>query len=109
MITVNLTKDANGIIEVRVKGHSGYAPHGKDIVCSAVSAVVQTALLGIIDASESEVLYEIDEKTGYLKFAVPKAASERENIKQQAILRAMEIGLLDIEKGYKTFVKLEDN
>ena len=30
-----------------VKGHADYAPYGEDIICSAVSAIVQTAQMGL--------------------------------------------------------------
>lgn len=46
MIKVNV-KMASGDIQIDVKGHAGYAPHGQDIVCAAVSAILQTAVLGI--------------------------------------------------------------
>jgi uncharacterized protein YsxB (DUF464 family) len=37
----------SGDLTIDVKGHAGYAPHGQDIVCAAVSAIVQTAVLGL--------------------------------------------------------------
>ena len=30
-----------------VEGHAEFAPHGQDIVCAGVSAIVQAAILGI--------------------------------------------------------------
>lgn len=46
MIRVNAKLESGDII-IDVKGHSGYAPHGQDIVCAAVSAILQTAVLGL--------------------------------------------------------------
>lgn len=40
MILVKITDDLNGA-RVVVTGHANYAPKGKDIVCSAVSTLVQ--------------------------------------------------------------------
>lgn len=37
----------SGDMEIKVKGHAGYAPHGQDIVCAGVSAILQTAVLGL--------------------------------------------------------------
>ena len=42
MITIKISKNA-----IYIEGHADYAEHGKDIVCSAVSAVLQTAQLGL--------------------------------------------------------------
>jgi uncharacterized protein YsxB (DUF464 family) len=35
-----------------MKGHAGYAEYGQDIVCASVSAIIQTALLGLQAISE---------------------------------------------------------
>lgn len=46
MIKVNVNLKS-GDISIDIKGHAGYAPHGQDIVCAAISAIAQTAVLGI--------------------------------------------------------------
>lgn len=107
MIVVKINVDGDRIIDVEAKGHSGYAKYGKDIVCSAVSAVVQTALLGLIDFSSGKVEYVLNNEEGYLKFSVPEPCSEKENIEQQAILKTMQLGLRDIERGYGAYLKTE--
>ncbi|MEK3744723.1 ribosomal-processing cysteine protease Prp [Brevibacillus sp. FSL K6-0770] len=37
----------NGEMKIEAVGHANYAEHGKDIVCAAISTIMQTALLGI--------------------------------------------------------------
>jgi uncharacterized protein YsxB (DUF464 family) len=107
MIAVKIYKRNSKTVSVEAKGHSGYAKYGSDIVCGAVSAVVQTALLGLIEFSSGKVEYRKDEKSGYMYFTVPAPESEAEDIRQQAVLDAMKLGLSDIEKGYKAYVKTE--
>lgn len=34
---------------MRASGHSGYAPRNKDIVCAAVSTLLQALAVGLID------------------------------------------------------------
>lgn len=51
MITINLTQN-NTEFELMVKGHSGYAENGKDIVCSAVSILLYT----LVEAIDEEWL-----------------------------------------------------
>lgn len=46
MIKVH-AKMQSGDILIECKGHADYAPHGQDIVCAAVSVIMQTALLGL--------------------------------------------------------------
>ncbi|HKL73633.1 MAG TPA: ribosomal-processing cysteine protease Prp [Clostridia bacterium] len=107
MISIIISKGTQGIEAVEIKGHSGYAKSGKDIVCSAVSAITQTALLGLKEVSTREVDFTINNEVGYLKFSVPQFSSEIEKIKQQTVLETMVIGLRDIQKGYDAFVKVE--
>lgn len=107
MINVVISKGALGINAVEINGHSGYAKSGKDIVCSAVSAITQTALLGLIEVSTQKVGFTKNDEAGYLKFSVPQYESEIENIKQQTVLETMVAGLRDIQKGYNAFVRVE--
>jgi uncharacterized protein YsxB (DUF464 family) len=61
---------ADGQMKVEAVGHANYAEHGKDIVCAAVSAIMQTALLGLQAIAEQypeHVSLEITEKEGESK------------------------------------------
>ena len=49
MIRIKMEKDRQGrLCGFIVEGHADYAEEGSDIVCAAVSALTQTALLGIM-------------------------------------------------------------
>lgn len=43
-ISVNLDK---GEAHIDMTGHADYAEEGKDIVCAGVSAIIQTAIMGL--------------------------------------------------------------
>lgn len=107
MIKIKIQRQNDGSVQsVECKGHSGYAESGQDIVCSAVSAIMFTGLLGLKDVSEKEVLYV--QRDGYLKFVCPDALTETEKIRQQAILNTMILGLEDVRSGYKAYIKMEE-
>lgn len=42
-----------------IEGHAGYAEHGKDIVCAAVSALTQTLIQSIEDLTTDTIQYDI--------------------------------------------------
>ena len=46
-------KRNNGCITV--KGHAGYAPHGQDVVCAAVSTLVQAFCLSVDKLTPDEI------------------------------------------------------
>ncbi len=105
MTTVKLLFNGDNIIEVECKGHTGYAKHGRDIVCASVSSIVQTALLGLTKLCQSPVTQKIDD--GYIKFSI-STASQQESIVAQAILQTMRLGVMDLAQGYHTYIKLEE-
>ena len=49
-----------------VRGHAGYGPHGSDIVCAAVSALVY-ALVG--DLQQRQLLRELTIRPGFVDLA----------------------------------------
>lgn len=93
----------NGIIYAcQVKGHTGFAESGKDIVCSAVSTAVQMALVGIEEVLKLNVEKKQDD--GFLFFKVLENAESKE---VQALLGAMEKTLLALTEDYAKNVYME--
>lgn len=89
-----------------MSGHSGYAEAGKDIVCAAVSAIVQTAVLGLTDVVGLEVEYE--QRPGKARCNLSEALSQDLREKANVILETMLCGLKSIEEGYGTYIKVEE-
>lgn len=76
MIRVSITENA-----VNVTGHADYAPRGHDIVCAAVSAIVQTAILGLEAIAQQypdHVCVEVDDQRVHGR-GFPAAGSEGSN------------------------------
>lgn len=47
MTQITVLRDKDGSLELRAKGHAGYAEHGKDIVCASVSVLICTLIESI--------------------------------------------------------------
>ena len=54
MIEVSRSKES-----IRICGHAGYAEHGKDIVCAAVTALSQTLIMSVEELTDDEIQCEI--------------------------------------------------
>ena len=52
-----LIKKAAG--SVTITGHANYAPHGQDIVCAAISALVQTLIQSVEDLCTDTISYHL--------------------------------------------------
>ena len=92
------------IIGFAVRGHAGYAPHGKDIVCAAVSAVTQTATIGL--QKHFEHLVDVRQMRGRLYVKISKDMSPEERRIADAILDTMYWGLESLENDYGEYVKV---
>ena len=93
MISVEIVTNEYGMITgCRVAGHSGTAERGEDIVCAGVSALTQSALLGIMEHLHRTVNYDI--ASGNLEMQLNDAPDDF----TEAILRTMYMGLAEIAK-----------
>ncbi|MDE6201139.1 MAG: ribosomal-processing cysteine protease Prp [Clostridiales bacterium] len=100
MITVKLFGKNGKIVGVKTSGHSGLAESGNDILCAAVSTLVQTAYLAISDIY-GDVAYKKSDD-GLFEFNVPDGHDA------DVIIRAMYLGLQDLSSGYPQNLKLEE-
>jgi len=89
----------------QVKGHAGFAEKGQDIVCSAISVLAQTAVIGLGEyLHKSSFKYSIDD--GYLKCMLQNDLSTEESKTAQIILKTMYLGIKSIEESYTSHVKI---
>jgi len=103
VISVEIFTNADGmIVGYRVKGHSGTAEHGQDIVCAGVSALTQSALLGIMEHLHRTAIYDIASGNLEMRFSEPPDDCT------EAILRTMYMGLAEIEKISPKGVRIQE-
>ena len=63
MTTVTRYKD-----RITIEGHSGYAPIGQDIVCAAVSVLVQTLIQSVEEFTADKIEYSMSPGKVDIKF-----------------------------------------
>ncbi len=104
MIDAVIYKSSQGVVQgFKIKGHALYDEPGSDIVCSAVSAIVFTALGGM---DELAGFTSFKEKDGYIKCIVPDNLTSEQQSTTQIILKTMDIGLRQIEADYNQYVRV---
>ena len=82
-----------------IKGHSGSAESGHDIVCAAVSSAAYMAVNTITGILGAKV--KADVRDGYMKITLcgdSKAAKD--------ILRGLELHVKELSKDYPDFIKI---
>ena len=82
----------NGFV---LNGHAGYARHGKDIVCAAVSMLAINTVNSVETLTKDE--FEVEQgESGELSFHFTKEPSKE----GQALIDALRIGLESVEAEY---------
>jgi len=103
MISVEIYKTNAGFIKrFFITGHAGYAQEGSDIVCAAVSMLAQTIALALQHLLKVPITLKLDK--GNMDCALPVDYIGQHDV--QLLLEAMELGLRNIEQGYKEYIKV---
>jgi len=95
------------IVRIEVNGHTGYAAEGEDILCAAISAVLQGAVLGVMEVAKARVEYQTDARKGSMRFALMEEEDQQVLHDAEVILRSALVATRDIAEGYSQFVKVE--
>jgi len=83
LVEVHLREDSRGrLSSFFATGHAGWADDGKDIVCAAVSTLLQSAWLGLSEVAGVDV--EGSKAKGTLELRWPDSA--REDVAARAIV-----------------------
>jgi uncharacterized protein YsxB (DUF464 family) len=91
MIRIEIVRNSDqAMVGFRVTGHANTAPHGHDIVCAGISALTQTAVLGLDRQLKKKIQLEI--ASGNLEMNLLDNPDALTN----AVLETMLIGLTEI-------------
>lgn len=109
MIKVYIKKTDEGrVLQVTVKGHAGFDEPGKDIVCSAVSALTIGAVNSVEKLLKIDLKPEDDQsKGGYLSWDVPMMDDYNIDDRLQLLMKAMVESILMIEEDYSQYIQVE--
>ncbi len=105
MVWVMIFRSNHEVIGYEIKGHSGFAEAGQDIVCAAVSVLAQTGANALEKLVGVEP--EIQLEDGYLQVMLPKNLQESEREQAKTIFETILVGLEDVVEAYPRYVKLK--
>ena len=97
-VVIKTDESSEKITSIEVKGHSGKAPHGKDLVCAAVSAII-TGGFNALDSKNYD--FKLDEGHAYAKSK--KIPSDNDAV----VLKTMETQLQTINEAEPEFITIE--
>ena len=103
MLVVTFTKDSrNRLSSVFAQGHALAGEYGEDVVCAAVSAIVQAARLGL--QAYAGVALEVRQEAGDFWMRWPEGNRDDEAVR--AIVTTAELSIEQIASQYPAHVRL---
>lgn len=87
--------------KIIVRGHAGYAEHGKDIVCAAISALTQTFIATIEKLTDEQIKYDISPGRADIYIENPGEAV-------QLLIGSFLIGCKMIADEYPEYIRIEE-
>ncbi len=106
MLTVRFHRDSlNRLSSIFATGHANAGNHGEDIVCAAVSAILQAARVGL------EVYLRLDvgasQSSGDLSMTIPETSRDEESVK--AIVTTAHLSIGQIARQYPAHVSVTES
>lgn len=99
MVTITFLNAAGKCTGLEASGHAGYGPEGSDIVCAAVSALIQGTMLSINCLT---VLETIQQKAGgKLVFRIRDPDETT-----QILFASLELALSELQTEYSAFIEV---
>jgi uncharacterized protein len=103
MTEIRILRSQKNICGIEISGHSGYAGHGQDIVCAALSTLAQTLEIGLTEVLAIDgVFLRKEPVSGYAKIFWGKNDSSRIKDLAETIVAALVL----ISKSYPAYTKI---
>jgi uncharacterized protein YsxB (DUF464 family) len=110
MTNIKVIMNKSDIVGIEVSGHAAYSFDGKDIVCSAISALSFNLAIGLFEVicySENEVEYKESEALMSISFKDYAQYDIDRYSKAQTLLKAFKLSVENIQEQYTNNVKVE--
>lgn len=108
MVTIQIESKGNQVFAISFSGHSGWDENGKDIVCAAISALLQALIIGLEEVlGYSDIRQEMDLKQDnmpYIKIWIPSPYGDKQEVLVNTITRSLK----EIAKSYPDYVEISE-
>jgi len=106
MTTVTFHTEGKRVVGFEVKGHSGYAEEGEDIVCAAITSSVRLTECVINDVLGLEAAVKVREKDASITLKLPNALGQTNESTCQALLTGLMVHFVQLAEEYPDFISV---
>ena len=106
MTTVTFHSEGSRIVSFEVKGHSGYAPEGEDIVCAAVTSAVRLTECMINEVLGLEASVKVREKDASITLKLPGQLGQTNESTCQALMTGLMVHFVQLAEEYPEHISV---
>ena len=106
MTTVSFYSEGSRLTGLEMKGHSGYAPQGEDIVCAALTSAVRLTECAVNDVLGLEAAVKVREKDAFLSLKLPNGLGQTNESTCQTLLAALMVHLVQLAEEYPEHISV---
>ena len=107
MTTIKFYKQNGNFVKLKATGHTGYAEHGKDILCASISSILGSLALGLKQVLKLNPTIKSNDADGSMLIELPKKMDLANFTQSNLLFEVAEKSLLDLQSGYSKFIKME--
>lgn len=100
MTTVSFHMEGDRIVGFQVKGHSGYAQEGADIVCAAVTSAVRFAECTVNEVLGLGAAVKVNDRDASISLKLPGALGQQNEATCQTLLAGLMVYLSELQEEY---------
>ena len=104
MTEITFYWDGETLCGIEGRGHSGFADRGNDIVCAAVSSLLQALVLGLSDVANEDFEWEVDPETPLIRALWPSDRAGDLNL----LTMTVALSLREIQSGNPEYVNITE-
>ena len=106
MTEVTFHTEASRIVGFEVKGHSGYAEEGEDIVCAAITSAVRLTEATINDVLGLDASVKVREKDASITLKLPAKLGQTNESTCQALLTGLMVHFVQLAEEYPDHISV---
>ena len=100
MTTVTFHSEGGRLTGFDMKGHSGYAPRGEDVVCAALTSAVRLTECAVNDVLGLEASVKVREKDASISLKIPGGLGQANEKVCQTLLAALLVHCVQLAEEY---------
>ena len=100
MTTVTFYSEGSRLTGLEMKGHSGYAPQGEDIVCAALTSAIRLIECAVNDVLGLEASVKVKPEKALISLKLPGGLGQQNESTCQTLMAGLMVYFTQLQEEY---------